>query len=272
MPGSYQPNGALGEQFEAIRQAVLGRERVSSTRLAKRSRPCVRSEAKRHGRCLLRRADSTTSSCSSSICVWRPHPRKAVSTDDGLVATLEAGANRGLIDPTVAQDLADATRLWQNFDGFMRMAAVEGNPTLLSPEEQSTLAEACDAAGLEDLGSVTRCNPATQRLANRRVVFETTPFTQRDRRGRAEESCAMQRHEVQLRGRGVLGRWGLGPDGECAPLRGACESSGGVVPSRCPGSGACPNTGDHKGRPYDSIRTPNVQGATPVVDGLVPSR
>ena len=68
-----------------------------------------------------------------------------------MAATLEAGATHGLIDAAVVAELAGATRLWQNFDGFMRMVAVDQDPALLSPEEQSTLARACDAATLEDL-------------------------------------------------------------------------------------------------------------------------
>ena len=75
----------------------------------------------------------------------------AVPVADGLVATLEAGAEQGLIDATVAAELAGAARLWQNFDGFMRMASVDQDPTRLSPEEQSTLAQACGAVALDEL-------------------------------------------------------------------------------------------------------------------------
>ena len=39
------------------------------------------------------------------------------------------------------------------------------------------------------------------------------------RRGRAWESAPQKRRASAVDGRGVLGRWGLGPDGERAPLR-----------------------------------------------------
>ena len=157
-------DGALGEQFETVRQAVLGRER----QLDALSEAFSALRPKRgEGPWDVLAAPGGL----NDIELLVEHLRLATTSaqggldDEGLVATLEAGANRGLIDSTVAQDLADATRLWQNFDGFMRMAAVEGNPTLLSPEEQSTLAEACDAAGLEDLArslAATRQRSASQ--------------------------------------------------------------------------------------------------------------
>ena len=73
------------------------------------------------------------------------------------------GAERGLIDATVATELAGATTLWQNFDGFMRMASVDGDPASLSPAEQSILAQACGAVGVEDLAA--RIAEARQRSA-----------------------------------------------------------------------------------------------------------
>ena len=55
----------------------------------------------------------------------------------------------------------------------------------------------------------------------------------------------MQRHEVPLRG---AESWGGGGWGRTARY----EPSGGVVPSRCPGSGMF-GAGDHKGRPFEYI-------------------
>ena len=145
-------DGGVGEQFEALRQAILGRER----QLYELSEALSALRPKRGGGpwdvldapgglsdiellvehlCL---ADAGAALESGIVA-------------DGLAATLEAGAEQGLIDATVAAELAGATRLYQNFDGFMRMVAVDQDPTLLSLEEQSTLAQACDAVALEDL-------------------------------------------------------------------------------------------------------------------------
>ena len=46
---------------------------------------------------------------------------------------------------------------------------------------------------------------------------EAPPQTDEPYRGRAQESAPQQRRASAVDGRGVLGRWGLGPDGECAP-------------------------------------------------------
>ena len=61
----------------------------------------------------------------------------------------------------------------------------------------------------------------------------------------------MQRHEVQLRGAESWGGGGWGRTAS-APPAGAFETSGGVVPSRCPGSHAS-GAGDHGGRPYEFV-------------------
>ncbi len=57
---------------------------------------------------------------------------------------------------------ADAARLWQNFDGFMRVAAVDAAPAALPAEAQTTLAQACGAVGLDGLRELLA---ATARVA-----------------------------------------------------------------------------------------------------------
>ena len=145
-------DGDLGERFEAVRQAVLGRERqldalgVAFSAL----RP-------KGGEGRWDVLGATGGLMDIELLVEHLHLVAATSAPgsaivvDGLVETLEAGAKHGLIEATVAAELAGATRLWQNFDGFMRMVSVEEDPTLLSPEEQSTLAQACDGVAFQDL-------------------------------------------------------------------------------------------------------------------------
>ncbi len=144
-------DGELGERFEAVRQAILGRgrrpdelsEALSALRPTRGGGPWD----------VLGAPGGLT---DIELLVEHLHLSAAVAQGSGnvaggLVETLEARAEHGLIDAAVAAELADATRLWQNFDGFMRMVAVDRDPTLLPPEEQTTLAQACGAVTLEDL-------------------------------------------------------------------------------------------------------------------------
>ena len=145
-------DGDLGERFEAVRQAVLGHERpfdavreaLSALRPQQGEGPwdVVGAPGGLSDIELLVEQLRLVAASASAV---------AVTSADGLVATLEAGAQNDLIDATVAAELAGATRLWQNFDGFMRMASVEQDPNLLSPEQQSTLAQACNGVALADL-------------------------------------------------------------------------------------------------------------------------
>ena len=158
-------DGGLGDDFAAVRQAVLGRERqldaLSEALGALRPK-------RREGQWEVLDArgglvDIELFAVHLQLVV-APTAQGSAIVADGLLPTLEAGAEQGLIDATVAADLADATRLWQNFDGFMRMAGVDQDPTLLSPEDQSTLAQACGAVGVEDLARLlaeTRQRSAT---------------------------------------------------------------------------------------------------------------
>ena len=143
-------DGDLGERFEAARQAILGHERqLDSLREAlSASRP-----QGGEGPWDVMGAPGGLTDIELLVEHLRlvASAASAVPVADGLVATLEAGAQQGLIDATVAAELADAARLWQNFDGFMRMASVDQDPTRLSPEEQLTLAQACGAVALDEL-------------------------------------------------------------------------------------------------------------------------
>ena len=84
----------------------------------------------------------------------REFDRQAMAEELGALsarAPSQAAGEGGLLDPAAASDLADAARLCQNFDGFMRVAAVDPDPTSLSPEGQQTLAQAYGAPTLQAL-------------------------------------------------------------------------------------------------------------------------
>ena len=145
-------DGGLGERFEAVRQAILGSERqlhelggaLSALRPKRSEGPWDVLDAPGG----LTDIELLVEHLCLAAAAAAPGPGIVA---DGLAATLEAGAEQGLIDAAVAEELAGATRLYQNYDGYMRMVAVDQDPTVLSPEEQSTLAQACDAVALEDL-------------------------------------------------------------------------------------------------------------------------
>ena len=147
-------DGDLGERFEAVRQAALGRGRRFDALSASLS--ALRPQRVEGPWDVVGAPGGLT-----DIELLVEHLRLVaagasgvpITGADGLVETLEAGARNGLIDATVAAELASAARLWQNFDGFMRMASVDQDPTRLSPEEQSTLAQACDGTAFADLAS-----------------------------------------------------------------------------------------------------------------------
>ena len=145
-------DGGLGEQFEAVRQVILSRERQSYALSASLS--ALRPKRGEGPWDVIGAPGGLTDIelLVEHLCLTAAATaRDPGIVADGLIGTLEAGAEHGLIDATAAAELAGATRLWQNFDGFMRMAAVEQDPTLLSPEEQSTLAQACDAVAFGEL-------------------------------------------------------------------------------------------------------------------------
>ena len=145
-------DGGLGERFEGVRQAVLDRARQRDalgealSGLRPKQGEGTWDVLGAPGGLL----DLELLVESLHLVAARAGPGSA-NVPEGLAGALDMGAERGLIDATIAAELADATRLWQNFDGFMRMASVDRDPASLSPAEQSILAQACGAVGVEDL-------------------------------------------------------------------------------------------------------------------------
>lgn len=70
----------------------------------------------------------------------------------GLVPAFEAAAGHGLIDADIAADFSKAATLWQNLDGFFRMAcAAEFDPRLAPEGQKATIAEACEVESFDVL-------------------------------------------------------------------------------------------------------------------------
>ena len=143
-------DGDLGGRFEALRRTALARERdarpLAAAFLALRS---VRDDGPWDVRGM---AGGLT-----DLELFAEHLQLAAASStpailtSGLAATFESAGQSDVLDPSAARELADAARLWQNFDGLMRVAAVDADPGSLSPEEQATLAQACGVTGLDDL-------------------------------------------------------------------------------------------------------------------------
>ena len=70
----------------------------------------------------------------------------------GLVPAFEAAASHGLIDAEIAADFSKAATLWQNLDGFLRMAcADEFDPRSAPADQRATIAEACEVESFDVL-------------------------------------------------------------------------------------------------------------------------
>ena len=73
----------------------------------------------------------------------------------GLVPTFEAAAEQRLIDAGAARDFAKAATLWQNLDGFFRMACADAfDPRSAPPDQKTTIAEACGVDNFDALPAV----------------------------------------------------------------------------------------------------------------------
>ena len=69
-----------------------------------------------------------------------------------LASTFAAAAEEGLVADEVAARMTEAATLWQNIDGFLRMACVGAfDPTAASPEQRQTLAQ---IGGVEDFDAL----------------------------------------------------------------------------------------------------------------------
>ena len=70
----------------------------------------------------------------------------------GLIPTFEVAAEQRLIDAEVADDFAKATTLWQNLDGFFRMACVGTfEPGLATAELRAAILETCEVDAFDAL-------------------------------------------------------------------------------------------------------------------------
>ncbi|MDE0273597.1 MAG: hypothetical protein OXP11_20590 [Gammaproteobacteria bacterium] len=100
-----------------------------------------------------------------------------------LPATFEAAAQRGLIATDTAQDLIDATLLWQNLDGLFRMTnGGRFNPKAIRPDQRQSIAE---LTGTESFDAVLRLITETSVGASVRIheVFSGMRLTQGDSGG-----------------------------------------------------------------------------------------
>ena len=70
----------------------------------------------------------------------------------GLVPAFKSASVQGLIDADLADDFSRAAVLWQNLDGFFRMACADAfDPGLAPADQKATIAEACDVDSFDML-------------------------------------------------------------------------------------------------------------------------
>lgn len=148
-------DGDVADRFEALRQGVLARPRDARALAAALSalRP-VRAQSPWDVR--------GVPGGLIDLALFAEHLQMAAAGSSaeiltlGLAGTFKAAGDEGLLAPAVAEELAGAAELWQNFDGFLRVAAADSDPTVLSREEQTTLAAGCGAVGFPRLGGTAR--------------------------------------------------------------------------------------------------------------------
>ena len=143
-------DGSLGEDFEALRQGVLGREHdldaVASDVADVRRRfvlPEDTADIWDVGR--LRGGPSDLQLGAEFLQLAGAVPDDSVG---GLAATFEQAGRQELLGAAVADELARHARFWQNLSGFFRMTSTGPfDPNATTHEHRQTIAE---LAGTED--------------------------------------------------------------------------------------------------------------------------
>ena len=147
-----EAEGDLGTSFEAFRESVLSQPQDRSAVAADISIARTR-EAEQH-----RTGDTWDvlhgpgGLADMELAAEYLQLTGAGPVVRGLVPAFEGAAGHGLIDTDVAADFSRAATLWQNLDGFFRMACADSfDPRLALPDQKATIAEACEVESFEVL-------------------------------------------------------------------------------------------------------------------------
>ncbi|MDE0006750.1 MAG: efflux RND transporter permease subunit, partial [Gammaproteobacteria bacterium] len=155
---AVEAEAGLGEDFEALRRAALASGRDGASLFA---------EVRREGEADLgdpwdvRRLAGGLGEVELAADAIKLAAGGRVPTmlAAGLGGTFTTAAREGLLAESAATRMAEAATLWQNIDGFVRMACIGAfDPTSASPEQRQTLA---GIGGVDDFDAVPEVIAAT---------------------------------------------------------------------------------------------------------------
>ncbi|MDD9962143.1 MAG: hypothetical protein OXU70_08630 [Gammaproteobacteria bacterium] len=180
-----EAEGDLGASFKALRQTLFGqRDQLAA---AARQLAALRNQARQNQTVMdiwaidrFRGGFADLTMAADYLLLRGAAPESEPIT---LPATFEAAAQRGLIAADTAQDLVNATLLWQNLDGLFRMTnGGRFNPKAIRPDQRQSIAE---LTGVESFDAVLRLITETSVGASVRIheVFSGMRLTQGDSSG-----------------------------------------------------------------------------------------
>ncbi|MXW50677.1 MAG: hypothetical protein F4Z84_10560, partial [Gammaproteobacteria bacterium] len=180
-----EAEGDLGASFKALRQTLFGqRDQLAA---AARQLAALRNQARQNQTVMdiwaidrFRGGLADLTMAADYLLLRGAAPESEPIT---LPATFEAAAQRGLIAADTAQDLVNATLLWQNLDGLFRMTnGGRFNPKAIRPDQRQSIAE---LTGVESFDAVLRLITETSVGASVRIheVFSGMRLTQGDSSG-----------------------------------------------------------------------------------------
>ena len=177
--------GDLGANFESLRQTLFGqRDKLAA---AARQLAELRNQARQNQSVMdiwaidrFRGGLADLTMAADYLLLRGAAPASEPTT---LPAIFVAAAERGLISADGAQDLVNATLLWQNLDGLFRMTnGGRFNPKAIRPDQRQYIA---DLTGTESFDAVLRLITETSVGASVRIheVFSGIRLTQGDSGG-----------------------------------------------------------------------------------------
>ncbi len=162
-------DGGLEERFASVRRAALAAEREPGALAASFAAARTRTLREAAGGGLLAPARPGGPADTDSVAHFLRLRHGAVAPEilvPDTAAVFETAGVRALLDPAAARSLAEASRLWRNLDGILRLVLDESSlETETRPALEAVVARACgfdDFASLEHAAEETAAQVAQQ--------------------------------------------------------------------------------------------------------------
>ena len=164
-----ESEGGLGADFEGLRGSVLARTHelgavARELGAARRQQGAPRRRAVDWDVAGMAGGLGDLELAAQYLELADPSPRRDVRA---LADTFEAAADRQLLQPGIARQLADIAVLWQDLDGFFRMtSAGTFDPATASTEQLDAVAAMAGTTGFEPVPAMIaeRADLATRQL------------------------------------------------------------------------------------------------------------